>query len=320
MDDLLKYYYAPLEKLLSRPNLVELSVIGDGRFFCEYAETGYGDEEYDSNFKTAYWSRLCKALANSKGLIFDPPDSCFLSLALPKRHRFQATMGQRVESGIDVSVRLFRDVDIPLEAFGLYGDLKDEIVARIKEGANCILSGGTSTGKTTFLRQLIKFVPSKRRIITVEDTREIFIKTHPQCVHHLVPRNGASEQQRKDYADVIDHIVRSRPDVLVLGEISTSNSFPIVRLLNTGHGGFFTTVHANGADLALSTAIPQNISMNGQDDSKIEDVLRKTVDIVIQISKHITKGSTKRYVSEVLFPKEKRLVKVSEIQPTLQAA
>jgi len=202
----------------------------------------------------------------------------------------------------------------------LSGSLKEEVIGRVKEGANCIVSGGTSTGKTTFLRQLIKHIPSSRRIITVEDTREIFIKNHSQCVHHLVPRNGSTEQQRKNYADVIDHMVRSRPDMIVLGEVSNSNSFPIVRLLNTGHAGFFTTVHANDANLALSNAIPQNISMNGQDASGIETVLRDTVDMVIQINKYESDKSSKRLVSEVLFPKEKRLVKISQIPPILQAA
>lgn len=315
MDDLLKFYYAPLEKLLSRPDLVELSVIGDGKIGFEYAGSGYVFENHPS-LGNSYWSRLCKAFANSKGLIFDPPQDCFLSLALPKGHRFQAKMGKGVDSELDISIRLFRDIDIPLEAFGLYGELKEEVLHLVKEGMNCVISGGTSSGKTTFLRQLLKHILQDKRILTLEDTREIFLPAHEHIVHHVVARNGSSEQKMLAYADEIDHMMRSRPDIIVLGEISTSNSLPILRFLNSGHAGFFTTVHANTPDLALGAAIPQNVRLSGQDDTGVEDVLRSTVDLVIQLNKH----NGKRSVTEILFPKENRRITNFETQPTLKAA
>lgn len=315
MDDLLKFYYGPLEKLLSRPDLIELSVIGDGKIGFEYAGLGYVFENHP-NLGQAYWTRLCKAFANSKGLIFDPPTDCFLSLALPRGHRFQAKMGKGVDSELDVSIRLFRDIDLPLEAFGLCGALKDEVIGLVKNGVNCVISGGTSSGKTTFLRQLLKYIPQDKRILTLEDTREIFLPTHEHIVHHVVARNGTSSQKMSAYADEIDHMMRSRPDIIVLGEISTSNSLPILRFLNSGHAGFFTTVHANSPDLALGAAIPQNVRLSGQDDTGVEDVLRSTVDMVIQLNKH----DNKRSVTEILFPKEDRKIINFNNQSILQAA
>ena len=316
MDPLLQHYYAPLENLLSRPDLMEVSVVGDRRIFCEYAGSGYGEEEYHKDFTLSYWRRLCTALANYNGLNFSPPNHCFLSLALPGGHRFQAKMGQGIESGVDISIRLFRDIEVPLESFGLWGDIKDEVIGLVEEGVNCVISGGTSSGKTTFLRQLLKYIPQKKRIITIEDTREVFLPAHPQVQHHTVPRNGSNEAQKKAYTDEIDHMMRSRPDIIILGEVSTSNSFPVVRFLNTGHAGFFTTVHANTADLALSTAIPQNISMNGQNSEGIETVLRATVGMVIQLNKH----NGKRSVTEILFPKEGRTITDFSNQAILTAA
>lgn len=124
MDSLLKHYYTPLENLLSRNDLIELSVIGEGKIGFEYAGQGY-DFESHPGLGQSYWRRLCTALANYNGLNFSPPDHCFLSLALPGGHRFQAKMGKGVDSGLDISIRLFRDIEIPLESFGLYGSIKE---------------------------------------------------------------------------------------------------------------------------------------------------------------------------------------------------
>ena len=302
MDALLKHYYAPLENLLSRNDLIELSVIGEGQIGFEYAGSGY-DFESHPGFGQSYWRRLCTALANYNGLNFSPPNHCFLSLALPGGHRFQAKMGKGVDSGLDISIRLFRDIEVPLESFGLLGAMKDDVIRRVKEGVNCVISGGTSSGKTTFLRQLLKYIPSEKRILTLEDTREISL-THEHVVHHVVARNGSSSDKMLAYTDEIDHMMRSRPDIIVLGEISTSNSLPILRFLNSGHAGFFTTVHANTPDLALGAAIPQNVRLSGQDDTGVEDVLRSTVDMVIQLNKQ----NGKRSITEVLFPKEGRKI------------
>lgn len=306
MDALLKFYYAPLEALLKRPHLLELSVIGEGKLGFEYAERGYVFEE-QAFFNKTYWRRLCKAFANFQGVLFDPPAHCFLSVALPGGHRFQAKMGKGVDSEIDISIRLFRDVEIPLDAFGLTGDLKAEILTRVREGSNWVISGGTSSGKTTFLRQLLKHLPLEKRILTLEDTREIYLPTHGHVVHHVVARNGSPEEKRQGYADEIDHMMRSRPDIIVLGEVSTSNALPILRFLNSGHAGFFTTVHANTPELALEAAIPQNVRLSGQEDRGVAEVLKNTVDGVIQLHK----GPQGRCVTEILFPKEGRKCRVA---------
>lgn len=206
---------------------------------------------------------------------------------------------------------LNKDINISLESFGLSGAIKDEVIKRVKEGMNCVISGGTSSGKTTFLRQLLKYIPSEKRILTLEDTQEIFLRGYEHIVHHVMARNGTSSEKMLAYADEIAHMMRSRPDIIVLGEISTSNSLPILRFLNSGHAGFFTTVHANTPDIALGAAIPQNVRLSGQDDRGVEEVLRSTVDMVIQLNKR----NGKRSVTEILFPKESRKITEFDDQP-----
>ncbi len=300
---MLDHYLKPLQPLLCNPDLQEISVIGDQTIGLEHVGKGYVFQE-DEHLNTAYWRRLCKVLANANGLKFNPPEHSFLSVALPGGHRFQAKLGQGVDSRVDISIRLFRNRGIPMSSFGLNADEEEYLISKIQSGVNCIISGGTSSGKTTFLRDALSHIPAQKRILTLEDTREIFLPSHEHVVHHVVARNGSKEEQTKSYSDEIDHMMRSRPDVIVLGEVSTSNAFPILRFLNSGHAGFFSTVHANTAELALSAAIPQNITLSGHNADGVATVLKSTIDIVIQLNK-VTEGSKqRRLITEIYLPKE----------------
>jgi Flp pilus assembly CpaF family ATPase len=304
MNPTLATLMTPLNQLLNTKDLVELSVFEAGKVGLEVAGQGYAFIE-TPHLNTRYWHLLCHALANQQGLVFAPPQQPFLSVALPGGHRFQAKMGQGVESRLDISIRLLRPVDIPLEKFGLIGDLQDKILNLIKGGANIIVSGGTSSGKTTFLRQLLKQIPQDKRILTLEDTRELFMPGHPHIIHHLVPRNEGRNHEL--YGREIDHMMRSRPDVIILGEVSVGNAFPILRLLNSGHAGFMTTIHANTPELALTAAIPQNIRLSGQEDRGVVDVLMATVDLIIQLHKV---GLKDRLITEVFFPKAQQTIQL----------
>jgi len=315
INSVLSCYISPLQKLLSRERLVEISVVGEGQIGFEYADSGYVFETHPELDKS-YWRRLCKVLANLNGLKFSFPKDPFLSVALPGGHRFQAKMGQGVESGLDISIRLFRNIDLSFDSFGLSQDLSDDICHRLKKGMNCLISGGTSSGKTTFLRHMLNQIPTSKRILTLEDTREIFLPNHKHILHHMVARNGSSDERNKAYGDEIDHMMRSRPDIIVLGEVSTSNAFPILRFLNSGHAGFFSTVHANTADLAMSSAIPQNIALSGHSSEGVEGVLRATLDMVIQLNK----VDGKRLVTEIYFPQENRRIIPNEDNYSLRAA
>ncbi|MGI9215310.1 MAG: ATPase, T2SS/T4P/T4SS family, partial [Gammaproteobacteria bacterium] len=175
-----------------------------------------------------------------------------------------------------------------------------EIITMVHSGANIIISDGTSLGKTTFLNTLLQYVPEFKRILTVEDTYEINVKQRDQ-VNYIISRNESNPTI--NYSQIIDHLVRSRPDLIVCGEISVSNAFPILRMLNSGHSGFMCTVHANTPDLALSAAIPQNIVMSGINIPNIKELLYQLVDVAIQLHR-LDNGN--RQVTEVLFPKNNR--------------
>ena len=300
-DAAIRAMLTPLWPFMKTDNLVELSVVQPGQVGLEIAGKGYHFEDAP-NLDYAYWYLLCQVLANKSGVNFHSVNQPRISTALPGGHRFEAMLGKNVDRELSVSIRLKRQVSLSLEDFGLCGALQARIVACIIAGANIMVSGGTSSGKTTFLNRLIRYVPEETRILTVEDTRELDIP-HVNQKSYIVSRNESNPAI--GYPAIIDHLVRSRPDVIIAGEVSVANALPIVRMLNSGHAGFMCTIHANTPDLALTAAMPQNMQLAGANTAGIAELLYQTIDIVLQL--HRTKTGA-RAVTEVLFPKTKESI------------
>ncbi len=293
---LLTSWLQPLERYLTVPDLIEVSVVKPGEVKLEIAGQGYITEPAPE-LTSSYWELLCHALANERGLYFDAIKQPRLSVMLPAGHRFEALLGSHVDAGISVSIRLKRSLALTLEQFGLSGSNKDRLLVLLQQGANILISGGTSSGKTTFMNQLVHYILPEKRLLVVEDTREMHVP-HSNCSYYLLSRN--EDTPVMDYPRMIDHIVRSRPDMIIMGELSMANAYPILRLLNSGHAGFMCTLHANTPDSALSWAIPQNVAFAGYQLSGVKEFLYEAVDLVLQLHRDDT---GQRRVTEMLFPK-----------------
>lgn len=299
MGIVLEVLLKPLEGFLQTENLVELSVIKPEEVWLEIADRGYECREapeltYD------YWERLCYVLSNSDGRVFDPKIQPRVSTRLPGGHRFEAMVGQTVDdSELSISIRLKRQIQVTLDDFGIPEFLQEKMIASTQEGQSIIISGGTSSGKTTFLNRLIQYIPAHKRILSVEDTRELDIQ-QPQRVCYVVSRN--EKNPTIGWHHVIDHLMRSRPDLVIAGELSIANTFPLISLLDTGHKGFMTTVHSNTCHLALEKTIPKKVALSGHPSQDVADFLKDTVDWVIQINKVEQGKSVKRQVTEVWQP------------------
>lgn len=295
LDVLLK----PLVEFLKVPDLVELSAVRPKEVWLEIANQGYNEREAPE-LSYEYWQRLCYILSNYDGRIFDPKTQPRVSARLPGGHRFEAMVGQTVdESELSVSIRLRRNVQITLSDFGLPEFLQTSLISAMEEGQSIIISGGTSSGKTTFLNRLLQYIPPHKRVLSVEDTRELDIQ-QKQRVSYVVSRNEA--RPTIDWHHVIDHLMRSRPDLIIAGELSIANTFPLISLLDTGHRGFMTTVHSNTCRLAIEKTIPKKVALSGHPSHDIADFLKDTVDWVIQINKVEEGTNVKRQVTEVWQP------------------
>ena len=191
---------------------------------------------------------------------------------IPGEHRFSAICGRNVmydlddlTGGIALTIRVHAD-DV---AFGLgdYGltqgqtlhkinplkDIKEpedpyeRLLLSIKRGDHILVSGATATGKTTFLNNLLKILDINKRILTIEDTRELIVP-HPNRVHIVLSRT--EQTNALNYAKVIDLVVRFTPDAIIGGEISTNNAGAIWELMGSGHDNCLATIHAESSEAA----------------------------------------------------------------------
>lgn len=297
-DAVLTAKLEPLAAFLRRRGLVELNANQPGEIWLEFAD-GRRLLEKAPALTTDYWRKLCHILANKAGTVFDPETQPFVSDRLPGGHRFEALVSSFAETGLSVSIRMFRDAGVTLEDFGLEGQWRETVTASVRAGRTVFVSGGTSSGKTTLLNTLIPFIPADKRILTVEDTRELRVPHRDR--NHFVPPRHASAQSAApvDYPKIIDHLMRSRPDIVIAGELSIRNTFPSLRLLNTGHRGFMCTVHANSARLALEEAVEFNCNLAGIRVVDLARYMRRTVDLVIQVMRV---GGGGRRVTEIWEP------------------
>ncbi|MEP6967242.1 MAG: ATPase, T2SS/T4P/T4SS family, partial [Pseudomonadota bacterium] len=161
---------------------------------------------------------------------------------------------------------------------------------------NIIVSGGTSTGKTTFLNALVKEIPGAERLIVIEDTPEVRLD-HPNAVG-LVAARGVLGEARVNAEDLLQAALRMRPDRIILGELRGPEAYSFLRAVNSGHPGSITTVHADSPRAAVDQ-IALMILQAGANlrRSEIVEYVGGVVDVAVQLSRR--KG--RRVVSDIAF-------------------
>ncbi|MHA1539676.1 MAG: ATPase, T2SS/T4P/T4SS family [Alphaproteobacteria bacterium] len=274
-----------------------------------------------------YIEDLCIQLANVTMQQFDPINNPILYADLPEGHRFTAILGRNVQydnfddKGCAVNIRIFSESkSVGFDRFGLekgmpleegeahgeemgggrtrYSDSPlEDLVGAVQNGEAILISGATATGKTTFLNNLIDKIERDRRIVTVEDVRELKVE-HKNRVHLVASRtkSATSVDDRK----LLDIVVRMTPDVLMCGEIGINNAPGIYRLMTTGHSNFMCTIHADSPETAIK-AFWQNLSqsMQGLDPAAVMDVISSGFGRIVQIERE----GRKRIVTAIDMPK-----------------
>lgn len=265
----------PLSYWYNQDNIEEVAINRAGQVWLRlrgkraYPWVMYKDEKLSKEYLTD----LLYIIANTYELPFDPlQGNPVVYASIPGEHRFSAICGRNVmydledlTGGIALTIRVHAD-DV---AFGLgdYGlsqgtglhkinvlkDLKEpedpyeRLLLSIKRGDHILISGATSTGKTTFLNNLLKILDIHKRILTIEDTRELIVP-HPNRVHVVLSRT--EQTNALTYAKVIDLVVRFTPDAIIGGEISTGNAGAIWELMGSGHDNCLATIHAESSEAA----------------------------------------------------------------------
>jgi type IV secretion system protein VirB11 len=176
--------------------------------------------------------------------------------------------------------------------------VKDFLHRAVLYKKNIIISGGTSTGKTTFTNAVIRSIPNEERLITVEDAREVDLSEHPNRVHLLASKGGQG-RSKVTTQDLIEACLRLRPERIIVGELRGVEAFSFLRAINTGHPGSISTLHADTPLMAIEQLKMMVMQAGlGMTPTEISSYIKNVIDIVIQL-KRGDKG--RRYVSEVYF-------------------
>ncbi len=181
----------------------------------------------------------------------------------------------------------------PLGAFNVKNYLKEAILKR----KTIVVSGGTSTGKTTFLNACLKEISNNERLIILEDTREIFVK-QPNHLCLLAGNKGDSSQEQ-DMIENLKASLRLRPDRILLGELRGGEAATFLEAASTGHEGSFTTIHASTPKLALERLcmLAERGGLKQQSREELREYIGTIVNVVVQLKRS---PDGKRQISEIL--------------------
>lgn len=221
------------------------------------------------------------------------------------RYRVQAQHQSILfNADIAINIRIPSKKRFELESFELsekvesYGWTYEKIRELIRNKKNVLISGGTGSGKTSFLNALMGELDLSERVVTIEDSNELFIPNLNKA-QLAVPKN---KNEIYGYQDAINNAMRMRPDRLFLGEIDIRNTFSFLRVNNTGHEGNLSTLHANNPNDAIK-AIITNITLGGDlqnpDNNMLKELITTAIDYIIQIKRL----GTKRVITDILYLK-----------------
>lgn len=316
----LRAYLEPLAGMLERPDVTDIYVNRPHELWIE--TVGGAIERHDApGLDEATLARLARQIAalSHQGISREHP---LLSATLPDGARVQVVAPPATRSSHAFAIRKHVEPDLSLSDYVATGALADtatrtrlerkgadrklhslleagDIAGLLKAAVtgrkNILISGGTSSGKTTFLNALIREIPAEERLIFIEDTPELTLR-HPNAIGLLAARSALGEAH-VTANDLVAASLRMRPDRIILGELRGDEAFAFLRAVNTGHPGSMTTIHADGAEGAveqLTLLVLQGGTRLGRED--VHHHVRETVDVFVQLSR--TAG--RRHVSEVL--------------------
>ena len=304
----LEAYLKPFAEWLERDTVTEILVNKPGEIWVEDAAAGGMQKIVRPDIDDRLIQRLAEQVArvSHQGINREHP---LLGATLPDGARVQFCGPPAARKHWAMAIRRHRRLDLPLDAYdtgpltpaeqGPMPDPQAEPVAFLREAIRqrrtILVSGGTSTGKTTFLNAMLGEIPKQERVVLVEDTPEL--KLPSQNGVGLVAVKGELGEAKVTANELLQAALRLRPDRIVLGELRGQESVSFLRAINTGHPGSFSTIHANslrGALEQLSLMVMQTgIGLTRSDTIAYA---ASVIDVVVQLSRD---SSGKRGIAHI---------------------
>lgn len=304
-------YLEPLAEYLARADVTDIYVNRPGELWVE--TLGATPERIEAPQLTrGALTRLARQIAavSAQGISREHP---LLAASLPDGARVQIVLPPATRGEIALAIRRHVVAGLSLDDYAKAGAFSstafastnpsaaadpdgrvdnaasDDIAARLKAAVrarrNILISGGTSTGKTTFLNALLREIPADERLIVIEDTPELQF-THANSVGLLAARGQLGEAE-VSAEDLLIASLRMRPDRIILGEMRGGEALTFLRAINTGHPGSLSTIHADSPERAIDQLVllvMQSGSKMGWDD--VSRYVRRSLDLIVQLGRH----------------------------------
>ena len=290
----------PLEPLLNDPTVSDILVNGHKQV---YVERSGKLEPTNTVFKDDnHLLHIIDRIVSAVGRRVDE-SSPMVDARLADGSRVNAIIPPLAIDGPSVSIRKFGVRKLVMKDLlnikSLTPSMAALFQAMVKARLNVLVSGGTGSGKTTFLNILSNFIPSNERIVTVEDAAELQLQQDHIVRLETRPANiegrGAITQR-----DLVINALRMRPDRIIIGECRGGEALDMLQAMNTGHDGSLTTMHSNSPRDALRRLETMILMAGGNlTDKAMREQISSAIDVIIQIAR-MSDGSRKvTYVSEL---------------------
>ncbi|MCC2646156.1 MAG: type secretion system ATPase VirB11 [Rickettsiaceae bacterium] len=317
----LETYLMPFKELFAEEGVNEIMVNKPGEAWVE--KRGENRKEVLAAIDFDHLLGLGRLVAQSTDQTISE-EKPLLSATLPNGYRIQVVFPPATEPGkVAMAIRKGAGMILTLEDYDKMGAfqntatgtvhdedtdilkqylkenrIKDFLQHAIVSKKNIIISGGTSTGKTTFTNAALLSIPAHERLITVEDAREVNLTNHENKIHLLASKGGQG-RAKVTTQDLIEACLRLRPDRIIVGELRGTEAFSFLRAINTGHPGSISTLHADTPAMALEQLKLMVMQAGlGMPPAEIKQYIKSVIDVVIQLKRG---SGGRRYISEVYF-------------------
>jgi pilus assembly protein CpaF len=287
-----------LQPLYDDPSVTEIMVNGPDAVFFErdgrlhrYAR-GFPDRKRLTDLIVGFFARSDRSISESEPLA---------DLRLPNGSRAHAALPPVAPDGPVFTIRKFTGICPDLETLVHTGflsqDAADFLQAAVRERHSLFISGGTGTGKTTFLNVLSASIPSDERVVTIEDSAELRLQGLPDLVRlearGALPDGGGAV----GLSQLIRASLRMRPDRILVGEVRGAEALDMLQAMNTGHAGSLSTGHANSAEDMLVRLATLALAPSGLPYAAVVRQVASAVELVVHL---VRLPDGRRVVREVI--------------------
>jgi pilus assembly protein CpaF len=294
--DLVIPFLRPIAHLITDPEVSEIMVNGARSVFIEREGRliAVSDVHLDERNLRVAVKNIARALGDDIS-----EEQPILDARLDDGSRVAAVFPPCSLGGTTLTIRKFQHRLFTADELVKAGMMSPGMLSRIRDAVErnqtILISGGTSTGKTTLLNAVSAFLPEDARLVVIEDTAELHLTQ--RNVVRLEARREQREVKPITIRDLLRAALRHRPDRIIVGEVRGSEAYDLLEALNTGHAGSLSTIHANSATQALNR-FASCVTQSGVD--LPYNVIRDQISACVQLVVHVQRIDGRRQVSELL--------------------